>query len=163
MLGMPAHIAYGGEAERRAWKRYCRDRDACTNDTHDACTDARQWLQWIGTELGRLQIHPEVWIHRLMERAPRFAGDVVVADARFKNELGMTPGGIEKANNELEHPYRVVKIRIKRPGFENDDQHASEKEQTEIPDEAFDEVVENDGNLKQLEAKAKLIAKKYLA
>jgi hypothetical protein len=163
MLGMPSRVAHGGEAERRAWKRYCKDRATCPNATHEACTDAREWLQWVGTELGRQQIHPEVWIHRLMERAPGFAGDVIVADARFKNELGMTPGGIEKANNELERPYRIVKIRIRRPGFENDDQHASEKEQTEIPDEAFDEIVENDGDLRQLEAKAKLIAKKYLA
>lgn len=166
MLGMPARVAYGGEVERRAWKRYCKDKASCPNATHDACTDAREWLQWIGTELGRVQIDPDVWAHRLLERAPGFAGDVVVTDARFKNELD-TPGsvtpGLGYGNTHLERPFRLVKIRLKRPGHENDIEHASEKEQTEIPDSAFDEVVVNDGTLQDLESKAKVIARKYLA
>ncbi len=164
LLGMPSAVAYGGEAERRSWKRYCKNRETCPNATHEACTDAREWLQWVGTELGRAQIHPAVWIHRLMERAPGFLGDVIVTDARFKNELGLDDHpGIEAANDVLERPYRIVKIRIKRPGHQNELGHASEKEQTEIPDSEFDEVVVNDGTLKDLESKAKNIARKYLA
>jgi hypothetical protein len=165
MLGMPGEVAYGGEAVRRAWKRYCKDRSTCPNETHDACTDAREWLQWIGTELGRDQVHHDVWVHRLMERAPVHAGHVVVTDARFENELGLdgpTPG-LAFHNLELKNPYRVVKIRLKRPGHENDLPHRSEKEQLGIPDSEFDEVVVNDKDLKDLESKAKLIARKYLA
>jgi hypothetical protein len=47
-LGMPSNVAYGGEAERRAWKKYLKalDKEA----------DGREWLQWIGTEFGRDQI-----------------------------------------------------------------------------------------------------------
>ena len=168
MLGMPAAVAYGGEKVRRAWKRYCKDRATCPNKTHDACTDAREWLQWIGTELGRGQIHHDVWVHRLMERAPNFAGHIVVTDARFWNELSIdgapnpTPG-LGAANDALPLSFRLVKIRLKRPGHENDSSHASEKEQTEIPDSAFDEIVVNNGTLQDLESSAKLIARKYLA
>lgn len=167
LLGMPSQVAYGGEAERRAWKRYCKDKAACKNANHDACTDAREWLQWIGTELGRDQIHHDVWVHRLMERAPGFAGHVVVTDARFKNELAVPDWtgspGMKAANEALKRPYSLVKIRLKRPGNENDIAHRSESEQLSIPDEMFDEVVVNDGTLQELEAKAKNIARKYLA
>jgi len=163
MLGMPAAIAYGGEKERRAWKRYCKDRPACPNETHDACTDAREWLQWVGTELGRLQIDENVWVHRLFERAPSYATQtIVVTDARFRNELGLT-AAVARENAKLEHPYRFVTVRLKRPGMENSLEHASEKEQTEIPDSAFNEVVINDGTLQDLASKAQIIAKKHLA
>lgn len=163
MFGMPSRVAYGGEAERRAWKRYCLKRGDCPNPTHEACSDAREILQWIGTECGRLQVSQDVWIHRLFERAPLFAGRaVIVTDARFKNELGMTDA-LDKANAALELPFRFVKIRLRRPGHENSLGHASESEQLEIPDAFFDEVVINDGTKQDLESRARIIAKKYLA
>ena len=162
MLGMPSAVAYGGEKERRAWKRYCKDRGTCPNKTHNACTDAREWLQWVGTELGRVQIHEDVWVDRLFENAPTFSGSVVITDARFKNELGLT-NTIGQLNKLLKRPYKIVTIRIKRPGHENQLEHASEKEQTEIPDSVFDEVVENSGTRQELESKALVIAMKYIA
>jgi hypothetical protein len=157
MLGMPSVVAYGGEAERRAWTRYGKD--------------ARQWLQWIGTELGRQQIHQDVWLHRLNERLEqRSCRSFVVSDARFKNELIDFPDD-EWITRSIVHmsvqgpgrPCRFVLVRIKRPGNPTVDlSHVSETEQTEIPDASFDEIVVNDGTPEELAAKAQLIAEKWL-
>jgi hypothetical protein len=158
MLGMPPSVAYGGEKERRAWKRYGKD--------------AREWLQWIGTELGRSQVFQTVWIHRLIERiSASCVGAFVVTDARFGNELDFpydNPAELLALFNEghvstfHESGYHVVKIRLRRPGAENKDAHASEAEQLGIPDEHFDEVIVNDGALKDLDNHAKRIANKYI-
>jgi len=143
MLGMPSAVAYGGEKERRSWTRYGKD--------------AREWLQWIGTELGRAQIAQEVWLDRLVERIePRCMKAFVVTDARLGFEL-------EKIGPKLGERYRTVKIRIRRPGAENKLEHQTESEQQEIPDSVFDEVVVNKGTLQDLEQQALDIAKKYLA
>ena len=158
MLGMPPEVAYGGEAERRAWKRYGKD--------------AREWLRWIGTELGRAQISPEVWIHRMIERVSKSSvGSFVVTDARFGNELDYSYGDpvmLSQLRDQgsitafHEAGFRVVKIRLRRPGAENTEAHASESEQLTIPDDHFHEVVVNDGSPKDLDNKAKVIAAKYV-
>ena len=56
MLGMPHHVAFGGEVDRRNWTKYGRD--------------AREWLQWIGADMGRTA-NPYVWIHHMQRRLPR--------------------------------------------------------------------------------------------
>ena len=70
---------------------------------------------------------------------------------------------LEDANKAVGGLFSFIKIRLKRPGNENDDEHASEKEQMGIPDSSFDEVVVNDGTIGELEGKARLIANNYLA
>lgn len=152
MLGMPPVIAYGSETERRAWKRYGKD--------------AREWLQWIGSEMGREMVNQDVWLNRLLERVDSTAAEsVVVTDVRFKNELeglqDLAKARKESGVSSIE--FRFVKIRLKRPGYENNLDHASESEQKTIPDDFFDEVVTNDGTARDLESKARVVAKKYLA
>jgi hypothetical protein len=56
---------------------------------------------------------------------------------------------------------RFIRIRLKRPDAPGGETHKSETEQLEIPDTSFDEVVVNDGTPKDLENKAKEIARKY--
>jgi len=171
MLGMPSAVAYGGETERRAWKRYCHDRKNCKNETHDACSDARQWLQWVGTEGGRDAIHPDVWIHRLLERAARScAPGYVLDDGRFDNELFFAYDSDEKLQElavfigaNYPNVFEPVRIRVKRPGHENTDTHASEAAQLEIPDDKFEHVIVNDGDLAKLRSEAGRVAKLYVA
>lgn len=171
MVGMPSAVAYGGEKERRAWKRYCVNRKTCKNATHDACSDAREWLQWVGTELGRDQVHKDVWIHRLLERLREGAGPgFVITDSRFENELfkgyDNTVWFFELAafiGAHYPRVFRPVRIRLKRPGKANTDTHRSEVAQLEIPDERFDHLVVNDGTLSDLKAVAEQIAKLYIA
>lgn len=74
--------------------------------------------------------------------------DVVISDARFKNELA----GIKAAGGKV--------IRVKRPGVEAPAwQHASETEQMEIPDSEFDYIVVNDGTLEDLAGKVDALAR----
>jgi len=160
MVGMPSAVAYGGQEERLAWKRYCIDPGTCPNGEHSECSDAREWLQHIGTEIGRMQIHPDLWIHRLFERVPVFSCDVVVTDARFPNEMGLGVA-LAFANASVGNLYKFVRVRIKRPSHVNADTHLSESAQLEIPDSVFDEVVVNDGTIGELEAKAKAVALRH--
>jgi len=142
MIGMPSAVAYGGEAERHAWSAYGKD--------------ARQWLQWIGTELGR-KIDENIWIHRLLERVSTTAADIiVVSDLRFTNEILVWP-----RDESLKPYFKFVTIRLKRPGTENSDPHPSEAEQLSIPDSEFSEVIINDKEPKDLEAHGKRLVSKW--
>lgn len=150
-LGMPAEVAYGGEAERRAWKKFllAKGREC----------DGREWLQWLGTEFGREQISDNLWVRLLLERVGRSSRQhFVVTDARFKNEI-LEP--IEELARELGLDVRFVRIRLSRPDAPGGEIHPSETEQLSIPDARFDEVVINDGTLKDLQNKAEKIADKY--
>lgn len=65
--------------------------------THDRRKDAvvgewgitpRQSLVWVGTELFRNQVHPDIWIRATLSRIAKATEDVViVTDARFENEI----------------------------------------------------------------------------
>lgn len=137
LLEMPDSVAFGGEKERRAWSRWGRD--------------GREWLQMIGTEFGRLQVHPNVWVDLLKGRvAPSPVITHVVADVRFENELSMF--------DDVDG-YSVVKIRVVRPAAEGSDPHSSETEQLTLFDDVFDEVVVNDGTLDDLTRKVEDIAR----
>lgn len=130
LLGMPREVAYGGEEERRAWKRWGRD--------------GREWLQWVGTEVGRNLVDRDLWVHRLVDRALASpAGVVIVTDGRFANELEIPR---EHAGPDL----RVTAIRIRRPSVEVDCSHPSEGELRAIHDVRFDWVVNNTGTLEEL-------------
>jgi len=65
---------------------------------------------------------------------------VVITDVRFKNEMK----AVKDAGGKL--------VRIVRPGYEKPQwDHPSETEQLEVPDEEFDYILENVGDLKVLE------------
>lgn len=132
----------------------------------------RYALQRLGTEWGR-DCYYNVWVEYAMRTARRLLVDpddgsvpyydqrhglsyrhlgpygmpkgVAIPDVRFRNEIE----GIKEAGGKV--------IRIRRPGAGLRGLaglHASELEQTAIPDVAFDYVVENDGTLESLRAKA---------
>jgi hypothetical protein len=134
LLGMPWSVAEGSEEVRRSWEKYGRD--------------ARVWLQWLGTELGRNQIHQDVWVHRAIDRVNNSTDNFVITDGRFKNELYLFKNDCE---------CKLVPIRIRRAAMSYSDSHRSETEQLEIEDLEFQFVVENDGTLRDLEAKAQYI------
>lgn len=153
LLGMPYSVAYGGEKERRAWKKFLKAKGR-------EC-DGREWLQWLGTEFGREQVGEDIWLERLLEhvkgrRTPPF---FVVTDVRFENELHRTEELAQEAGLDV----RFFRIRLKRQEAPGGETHVSETEQLGIPDSAFDEVVTNDGTKKDLEAAAVRLADKIKA
>jgi len=65
---------------------------------------------------------------------------VIITDVRFKNEIA----AVKKAGGKL--------VRIVRPGHQKPKwDHPSETEQLEVPDEEFDYIVDNGGDLHLLE------------
>lgn len=108
----------------------------------------RSIAQWVGTE-GFRTISPGVWPQYVITRArcwlaacgkPSF---VVVTDCRFKLEML----AVAEAGGEV---WRIRRSRVGgAPGIAG---HVSETEMREIPDEAFDAVIDNSGTLDQLRA-----------
>lgn len=97
--------------------------------------EVRQFLQRIGTEAGRALLGPDVWVDLLFaDFQPEDTW--VITDVRFKNEATriITEGG--------------SMIRINRPGVEPPNDHLSEHD---LADWNFDFVIENDGELDDLE------------
>jgi hypothetical protein len=76
LVGMPREVAYGNQQIKATWRVYGKT--------------ARQWLQIIGTEIGRIMIDPNVWVDRLADVVLSQPDQIVVAivsDGRFWNEL----------------------------------------------------------------------------
>jgi len=96
-------------------------------------------MQSLGTEWGRVEIHPDIWLNLAVERI-RMHDKVVVTDCRFDNEFKRL-----QAN-------RFLTIRVERPELmaQATDLHASE---TRILDHKVDCVVYNDGTIDDLHRK----------
>ena len=96
-------------------------------------------------ELGSVwrKYEPDHWILRLQESIMH--DRAVITDCRYRNEIRvMTDWGLERG-------YKVITVRIDRPGHDNGlpleaKAHPSE---CELDDEGFDMVVENNGTLLQ--------------
>jgi len=76
LLGIPLETSYGSQQDKLDYKAYDES--------------ARHWLQWIGTEMGRDQVHKDIWVHRFAQKAlERSEAELVIgADCRFRNEMG---------------------------------------------------------------------------
>jgi hypothetical protein len=123
----------------------------------------RYALQTLGTEYGR-NCFPSIWVDYALRVAKRLDGKrarysamrgdfevlgadplcgVVISDCRFMNEID----AIRRAGGKT--------IRIVRPGAGLGGAagvHPSEKEMSEVPDDAFDLVIENTGTLERFRA-----------
>ena len=126
LVGIPKSILYGTRDVKESYVAYGRT--------------ARHWLQWLGTEVGRQQIHNDLWVHRFADRvmnSPEWL--VVCSDGRFKNE-------IETLRERLAGKAQVYSVRISNPRVTVDLTHQSEREIYELPDTYFDRVLVNDGS-----------------
>lgn len=109
----------------------------------------RRALIDIGT-LGR-KYHTDIWLNALVQDAAKNESlkVYVASDVRFPNEIHYLK----------EHGFYMV--RLKRLGIPqiND---ISETAQLEIPDSFFDDVIENDGPLSDLNRRAEIIVHKFV-
>lgn len=108
-------------------------------------SDARAYLQGLGTEVGRRMFGEDVWtdIARSKLVDLHAQGPAVITGMRYQNELDMVKslGG--------------VTVWVARPGLEEpNDTHTSE---TSLSREDFDILVDNDGTLKDLRREATLL------
>lgn len=118
----------------------------------------RELMQFIGTELFREQIHPDIWVKLLMNDYREIGKydyskddfvvsypNWVITDLRFKNVYLY-----------LKNNYKnVVFIKINRPGIKSLN-HSSEFD-LEGDDITWDYVIENDGTLEELSKKVNKI------
>ena len=71
----------------------------------------RQLMQTLGTEWGRTQVHPELWVllmEQKIQNAIEFNLDLVISDVRFLNEADM----ILKHGGELWHVTRPETVQV---------------------------------------------------
>lgn len=101
----------------------------------------REFLQRIGTNAIREQLHPNAWVNAIMSEYTT-RSNWVFADTRFKNEAQAIKerGGI------------IIRINRKGVGPIND--HPSE---IELDDWEFDHIIENNGSIDELVEQVKLI------
>lgn len=139
LLGMPHEVAFGTdgfeaerEARRKSWVKYGRN--------------GRQWLQWIGTELGRQQVDRDLWVSRTVEiiAAESTYSFFAISDCRFHNELT----GLAERLSAI--GARFVPIRVLRPSVPVDTSHASEHEVTTMDETCFYTTIMNEGTTNDL-------------
>ena len=105
-------------------------------------------LQFIGTDLLRNQLHPEIWVNSLFtDYQPNnlIYPSWCITDMRFLNEME----AVKKRNG--------ITIRVNRNLGESKDQHESE---TELDNAEFDYVINNDGTIEELIEKVREILTK---
>ena len=142
LLGIPKSISYGSQQDKLDFEVYGKS--------------ARQHLQWIGTEMGRNQIHTDIWIHRFVERALESNARVVIgSDLRFRNEMAVTRA-------MLDNKMSMKVVKIINPRVPVNLEHQSEREIYNTPDDAFDLVIHNTKGLKDLRSLIMLLANELL-
>lgn len=91
----------------------------------------RWFLQWLGTDLVRKHLGPDVWINALVSKIDAAGADrVVVTDVRFPNEAALLP----KLLIERGYDVRVVRIvNPSKPKVDVSQLHASEASIPTLP------------------------------
>ncbi len=137
----------------------------------------RECLQKIGTDCFR-NLQQDVWVNYLLKTIKKFQSDPYnkyspekgiyknndVFDFLGKNENIVIPDG--RFINEIEilrqHKAYIIRIVKDSSGLSDEKgNHLSETEQNSIPDNKFDDIIENNGSLEDLYIKADRIIEKY--
>ena len=130
LLGVPKEVSYGTQQDKLDYIVYGKT--------------VRHWHQWIGTEMGRQQVHTDVWVHRFAERALASDASVVIGvDCRFLNEM-MTTGELLSGKMDLYF------VRIVNPRVPLNLEHQSESEVHAMNDSLFHYVIHNTKGLDYL-------------
>lgn len=131
LLGISKEVSYGTQQDKLDYKVYDES--------------ARHWLQWIGTEMGRNQIHKDIWVHRFVEKALASDAPLVIgSDCRFRNEMTLM-------RTMLAGKMELMIIKIVNPRVPVNLAHQSESEVYNIPSDEFDHTIQNTFGLKELE------------
>jgi len=142
LLGIPKEVSYGTQQDKLDFKVYGER--------------ARHWLQWIGTEMARNQVHQDIWVHRFAEKALASSAQIVIgSDCRFRNEMSTMR---EMLGSRMD--LRIFKI--VNPRVPVNMAHQSESEVYNIADDEFDLVIRNAKGLKDLAEHITLLANELL-
>lgn len=142
LLGISKEISYGTQQDKLDYMVYGKS--------------ARHWLQWIGTEMAREQIHADIWVHRFVEKALASDAPVVIgSDCRFRNEMTLV-------RTMLTGKMELMIIKIVNPRVPVNLSHQSESEVYNIPADEFDLNIQNTFGLSELEDHITALTNKIL-
>jgi hypothetical protein len=110
----------------------------CKNFLGKNLTSIRDVLQTVGTDICRTHIKDDIWLAYVHDTIKNFNGDVVITDARFRNE------------RDFLQELGATLILVKRPGFEGKDTHISENQLGDEND--YDVVVTNSASISGLQS-----------
>lgn len=110
----------------------------CKNFQGKNLTSIRDILQTVGTDICRTYIKDDIWLAYVHDTIKNFNGDVIITDARFRNE-----------RNFLQELGATL-ILIKRPGFESKDTHISENQLGN--EDEYDVIVTNSSSISGLQS-----------
>ena len=120
-------------------------KDNSSFEVYEHIMTVREFLQRLGTEAMREGLHENVWLNAIYSDFDFEKSKWCITDMRFKNELGSV-----KKN-------KGITVRINRPNCTIID-HPSE---TELDNEQFDYVIENNGTLDDFEQKIDEFLQKF--
>lgn len=135
MVGIPLSISHGTQDDKATYQAYGKS--------------ARQWLQWIGTEVGRDGVDNHVWVDRFIDKAEQAKTQWIIAgDGRFPDEEFLY---LKKAAEARGH--KVYGAIIRRPAVPVNMEHRSESIVAKVDDSIFDARFLNEGSLDDLRGK----------
>lgn len=103
-----------------------------------ALKSIRDMLQVIGTDICRTYIKDDIWLDYIQDFVKGGNGDIVITDARFKNERDY----LKKIG--------AILVLVKRPGLENTSTHISENQLGEDID--YDVIVTNSDTITAMQS-----------
>lgn len=121
-------------------------------------TKPRELLQQLGTNIIRDKIDEAFFVKKLIDdiKVYSFFFDILtISDARFKLEVDVPRGNFDD----------VVVIRVNRPNFDNGltEEQKKHRTETDLDDyENYDYIIENDGDLEELNKKVIEIIKQEM-
>lgn len=166
VFGWPRHLLEGDTAESRQWREQV---DLWWAQRLNIPNLTPRWvLQYWGTEVGREAFHNEIWVASTEYRLRNEQRPVVIPDCRFPNEIAIVKkqGGIvvwvrrgalpewydvaAKQNSTPEDDLWIMEDRGELMEQRYPDVHPSEWRWV---GSQFDAVIDNDGDLLDLEVK----------
>ena len=127
------------------WLRYSELHKTVGYDYSKKCLDARDYLQKLGTEVGRNMFDQNVWVNIGFSEVDKLTEEgfnVAMTGIRFPNELQ----AIKERNG--------LAVWIERPGFSPVNQHASDNT---LHKQDFDIAIHNIGTLEELYDSVKVV------
>lgn len=121
------------------WLRYDALHGLVGYDASKKCLDVRNYLQKLGTEVGRQMFGENVWVDYAFSNADKLTADglnVAVTGIRFHNEL-----------DAVSQRPRGINVWVERPGYGPVNAHASDNT---LGAEDFDVIIHNDSTLEHL-------------
>jgi len=141
LTGLPKQLFYGTDQDKNTpvgkWGILSDSILTKFNKSKEDLLTIRELLQIVGTEAFRNGLGKDIWVNLLFSSIENYSEDIfIISDCRFKNEVE----AIKAHNGKVIRLYRNLNIEHSIP-------HVSELEMLEIPNNAFDYIIDSEHNV----------------